>query len=845
MESAAPAVPLDQLLVHRAWLRRLARALVGEGQAADDLVQEVWLAAMQRPPQERRSLKGWLATVLRRKAIDRSRAEQRRALYESDSPSPEPGVPADELLAQAELHKRLTDAVLELEEPYRGTLLLRYVGGNTLAEVARLQGVPIETVRTRIKRALARLRTRLDRESAGNRKAWMSVLVPFAWPQRAALLSAGGAATAAAATGGAIVGTKVAMAAAAVAAVGLAVWASAGLMNSDLAPTEHGVETSMLEGEETALVEGTAPALEGNPDARATRTGASRGGTARAAPGSTTRREDRTPVAKRGVPGRIEGRILGVDGEVVPGIAVTVAKRISPNAGQAGPRETQQVSVDENGRFRLDKIPEGSYDLRITAPGFAHRLHVAEAGQEPLAITLEEVVALSGRIVTDDARIVIAGLPLIARSELAPYGGQATFAETDAEGHFIFEGLAPGNYLITFGFQNAAGDQTTAGLVPLRAGPFEAGADDVDVVVRYGGVIAGTLTDGNGNVIADAVRVEALGLTDEDQKDYSRRYFASSKPDGTFEFVGLVFGRYSLAFDPARGVNSKALRGPRTTYVDNVLSGTEDLAVTMLEGIAVHGSVQNEKGEAVTGKGYVQVRPSGTVSGGQQAVVLHVDAEGRFRTPPLDATQTYDVHAGGFSGYTFKNLTAVTPDGEALVIILDGAKRITGRVLDENGAAATSTSVVAYAVGVGVGTKGYRGFTYVGVDGRFELEGLGDFEFRLYAGGSRSGYVTKGAAVLAKAGASDVVLHVRPGVAFAGRIVDQYDLPIRSPHVNVTDGNNVWFTQVTDDEGNFRFAGLPKGTLQISARIGGVFTNLGEIVVPTEGVVTLKVPAPK
>jgi hypothetical protein len=550
---------------------------------------------------------------------------------------------------------------------------------------------------------------------------------------------------------------------------------------------------------------------------------------------------------KRGVPGRIEGRILRSDGAVVPGITISVTRRVSPNAGQAGPREPTVLSVDDQGRFRLDQLSEGSYDLWITAPGFAPQRQLADAGQEPLAITLEEAVSLSGRIVADDPRIVVAGLPLLARPELSPYAGRITPADTDAEGYFQFDGLAPGRYLVTFGFRNAAGEETATGLVPLRAGPFEAGtAEAFEITVRYGGVIAGTLIDTQGNAITQRVRVEALGLTDDDQKDYSRRYFATSRPDGTYELSGLVFGRYALSFDPVVTADDTALRGPRKTHLDNVVSGTEELMVTMLEGIAVHGTVRNDEGEAIHGKGgYVQVRPVGTPPGGQEAVVLTVDAHGQFRTPPLDPERSYVVHAQGFSGYAHKTIEAVAPSQTPLVITLDGAKRITGRVLDDKGVAATGTSVSAYAIGVPPGAKGGHGFTYVGADGRFALEGLGDHEFRLYPGGASSGFIPAGEVTTAKAGASDVVLRVKPGVAFNGRLVDQDGVPIRSSYVNVTDGKTVWFTQGVDDEGNFRFAGLPTGRLMISARIGGTFTDLGEIDVPSEDVVTVKVPAPK
>jgi len=59
--------------------------------------------------------------------------------------------------------RRLMEALLALEEPFRTTLLLRYHEGLAATEIARRQGVPEGTVRWRTKRGLAELRARLER----------------------------------------------------------------------------------------------------------------------------------------------------------------------------------------------------------------------------------------------------------------------------------------------------------------------------------------------------------------------------------------------------------------------------------------------------------------------------------------------------------------------------------------------------------------------------------------------------------------------------------------------------------------------------------------------------------
>ncbi len=62
----------ELLLEHSSWASRLARSLVGES-AAEDLVQETWLAALRHPPKTNRPLKPWLRTVLGNLAREGSR----------------------------------------------------------------------------------------------------------------------------------------------------------------------------------------------------------------------------------------------------------------------------------------------------------------------------------------------------------------------------------------------------------------------------------------------------------------------------------------------------------------------------------------------------------------------------------------------------------------------------------------------------------------------------------------------------------------------------------------------------------------------------------------------------
>lgn len=78
---------LQQLLLRRQWLRRLAVAIVGEAWA-DDVVQETWTAALTSPPLHGDQPKAWLARVARRFAWKRASGERQRTQREESVLAP-------------------------------------------------------------------------------------------------------------------------------------------------------------------------------------------------------------------------------------------------------------------------------------------------------------------------------------------------------------------------------------------------------------------------------------------------------------------------------------------------------------------------------------------------------------------------------------------------------------------------------------------------------------------------------------------------------------------------------------------------------------------------------------
>jgi RNA polymerase sigma-70 factor (ECF subfamily) len=167
----------DDLRAHAAWLRRLAVSLVGTGPPSEDAIQETWAAALESPPRTRAALRPWLAKVLRNFIRLRARADRNRERRETAVASlvPDRLPSAEELLARHESLSLLAAKVSQLEEPYRSTVLLCYAEDLAPTEIARRQGIPAATVRSRLKRGLAELRRRLEADSEPG-SAWAIAL---------------------------------------------------------------------------------------------------------------------------------------------------------------------------------------------------------------------------------------------------------------------------------------------------------------------------------------------------------------------------------------------------------------------------------------------------------------------------------------------------------------------------------------------------------------------------------------------------------------------------------------------------------------------------------------------
>jgi RNA polymerase sigma factor (sigma-70 family) len=222
----------EQLLGNAGWMKSLAMALLRDEGRAEDVVQQAWVASIERPGRDPDSLRAWLHGVVRNLALKIRRTEMRRERRERLAARPEaqPGTP-EEILERAEVSREVLDAVIALDEPYRSTVLLRYYEDREPEEIARAQGVAPATVRTRLSRAIGQLRDRLNGVHGGDRKSWRVALgIIVGLDAVAADAALGGAASASSGSGAGVAGAAGGSGTAAASAAAGAAWTAGGTL---------------------------------------------------------------------------------------------------------------------------------------------------------------------------------------------------------------------------------------------------------------------------------------------------------------------------------------------------------------------------------------------------------------------------------------------------------------------------------------------------------------------------------------------------------------------------------------------------------------------------------------
>jgi len=162
----------DQIVACMPNLRRYARGLTGNKDAADDLVQDALERAWSRIGlwQRRGDLRAWLFSILHNVFVDRVRAA--RATPEEPMNDEATLAPVRDTQSDMLEVRDLGRALMRLPPEQREVLLLVTIEQMSYEEVAKTIAVPLGTVMSRLSRARERLRAVLEeRETVAKLKA--------------------------------------------------------------------------------------------------------------------------------------------------------------------------------------------------------------------------------------------------------------------------------------------------------------------------------------------------------------------------------------------------------------------------------------------------------------------------------------------------------------------------------------------------------------------------------------------------------------------------------------------------------------------------------------------------
>jgi RNA polymerase sigma-70 factor (ECF subfamily) len=142
----------EQVLPHLDAAYNLARWLTRNDHDAEDVLQDALLRAYRFFDGLRGDARPWLLAIVRNACWSWLQANRPAELAVIDEPEVE--TPGPEAILAHELDRRaVNEAIAALPVPFREALVLRELEGLSYKDIARIAGVPIGTVMSRLARA--------------------------------------------------------------------------------------------------------------------------------------------------------------------------------------------------------------------------------------------------------------------------------------------------------------------------------------------------------------------------------------------------------------------------------------------------------------------------------------------------------------------------------------------------------------------------------------------------------------------------------------------------------------------------------------------------------------------
>jgi RNA polymerase sigma-70 factor (ECF subfamily) len=168
MSSGDPEASTAFIRRYQARVFGLARAILGDSATAEEVAQEALLRAFRHGAgydPRRGQVSTWLLTITRNLAIDALRMRRSEPLDPVTMQALIDGAEPDDFeepLVAADQTHRLRRALAELPRDQGVAVVQAAFLGRTAREISDLEGVPLGTVKTRIRSGLSKLRAALE-----------------------------------------------------------------------------------------------------------------------------------------------------------------------------------------------------------------------------------------------------------------------------------------------------------------------------------------------------------------------------------------------------------------------------------------------------------------------------------------------------------------------------------------------------------------------------------------------------------------------------------------------------------------------------------------------------------
>ncbi|MBE7450812.1 MAG: RNA polymerase sigma factor [Kofleriaceae bacterium] len=162
---------------HRKSVYNFVLRYIGDKETAEDLLQETFMRVIKGADAYKRQAKftTWLYTIARNLCVDQTRRRKHRKHASLDAPMaaaddsgtlldvlPSNEMASDRKTVNKELYRRLQGAIGALSEEQREVFLMREFLDMPFKQIADVVGVPENTVKSRMRYALEKLRLDLD-----------------------------------------------------------------------------------------------------------------------------------------------------------------------------------------------------------------------------------------------------------------------------------------------------------------------------------------------------------------------------------------------------------------------------------------------------------------------------------------------------------------------------------------------------------------------------------------------------------------------------------------------------------------------------------------------------------